>query len=138
LVDGYCEAGLMNEALALMENSWKTGVKPDIVSYNTLLKALCKTGDLVKAESLFNEIFCFQRDEESGQLKNYAVETRGELRNLRPTLATYSTLISAYCKHRGIEESRSLYEQMIMNGIMPDLVACNSMLYGLCRHGELT
>ncbi|RYR06330.1 hypothetical protein Ahy_B06g086078 isoform C [Arachis hypogaea] len=137
LIDGYCEAGLMNHALVLMENGWRGGIRPDIVTYNTLLKAFCKMGDIVRAESLLSEILGFQNDEEFGQLKNRFVKTKAEIRDLQPTPSAYTTVIDGYAKHSGIEESLSLYERMIMNGIIPDVVTCNSIICGLCRHGKL-
>ncbi|QHN88362.1 Auxin response factor [Arachis hypogaea] len=121
LIDGYCEAGLMNHALVLMENGWRGGIRPDIVTYNTLLKAFCKMGDIVRAESLLSEILGFQNDEEFGQLKNRFVKTKAEIRDLQPTPSAYTTVIDGYAKHSGIEESLSLYERMIMNGIIPDV-----------------
>lgn len=138
LVDGYCEVGLVSRALDLVEDGWKNGVKPDIVTYNTLVNAFCKRGDLAKAESVVNEILGFRRDDESGVLNDCGVETWDGLRDLQPTVVTWTTLIAAYCKHRGIDDFFSLYEQMIMSGVMPDVVTCSSILYGLCRHGKLT
>ncbi|KAG4970958.1 hypothetical protein JHK85_037379 [Glycine max] len=137
LVDGYCEAGMMSRALDLVEDGRKNGVEPDIVTYNTLVNGFCMRGDLAKAESVVNEILGFGRDGESGLLNECRVETRDGIRDLQPTVVTWTTLIAAYCKHRGIDDSFSLYEQMIMSGIMPDVVTCSSILYGLCRHGKL-
>ncbi|KAL4391765.1 Pentatricopeptide repeat-containing protein [Arachis hypogaea] len=62
--------------LLLMENGRRDGIRPDIVTYNTLLKAFCKMGNLVRAESLLSEILGFRNDEETGQLENRLVETK--------------------------------------------------------------
>ena len=52
---------------------------------------------------------------ESGVLNDCGVETWDGLRDLQPTVVTWTTLIAAYCKHRVIDDFFSLYEQMIMS-----------------------
>ncbi|KAI3473025.1 hypothetical protein Pfo_030108, partial [Paulownia fortunei] len=71
---------------------------------NYLLNALCKSGDLGRAEWLVREMLC-----------------QGPSR----TCATYNTLTNGYCLVNKMDEALDLFSTMASHGIRPNRVLCN-------------
>ncbi|GFY95227.1 tetratricopeptide repeat (TPR)-like superfamily protein [Actinidia rufa] len=54
----------------------------------------------------------------------------------KPSLVTFSTLISGYCKELRLEEAFNLYNLMRTMGIAPDLIIYSILIDGLFRVGK--
>jgi len=85
------------------------------VTYNTLIDALVRQGDMERATDLFRDM---------------------TLKNVTPDLITYSTLIKGHCVRGDLEQGLLLLAQMQRRGIAPDAILFNSILDG-CAHKQM-
>jgi len=85
------------------------------VTYNTLIDALVRQGDMERATDLFRDM---------------------TLKNVTPDLITYSTLIKGHCVRGDLEQGLLLLALMQRRGIAPDAILFNSILDG-CAHKQM-
>jgi len=85
------------------------------VTYNTLIDALVRAGDMSRAGELFRDM---------------------TLKNVTPDLISYSTLIKGHCARGDLEQGLQLLGLMQRRGIAPDAVLFNSILDG-CAHKQM-
>ncbi|XAR53724.1 hypothetical protein NMG60_11022380 [Bertholletia excelsa] len=88
----------------------KLGVKPDVVSYNTLIKAFCEMGSLDSALSMVDEM-----------LKN----------GLRADLITYNTLLDGLYRKGRFLDGEKMWSRMERMNVVPDIRSYNAKLIGL-------
>jgi pentatricopeptide repeat protein len=85
-------------------------IEPDLVSYNTVLKAFCEMGSMDSAATLLDEM---------------------EKKGLEPDLITFNTLLHGfYAKGRFVDGER-IWEQMKEKNVEPDVRSYNAKLLGL-------
>ncbi|KAB5533846.1 hypothetical protein DKX38_016932 [Salix brachista] len=85
-------------------------IEPDLVSYNTVLKAFCEMGSLDSAVTLLDEM---------------------EKKGLESDLITFNTLLNGfYAKGRFVDGER-IWEQMKEKNVEPDVRSYNAKLLGL-------
>ncbi|XP_078430764.1 pentatricopeptide repeat (PPR) superfamily protein [Wolffia australiana] len=119
------EEGLAMEALHCFYRMKQLHCKPDVQTLNVVISALCRVGYLVKARAFL---------------------ARMELPGARypPDSYTYTILISSYCKRaretgcrkavrRRIWEANNMFRRMLFVGLVPDVVAYNCLIDGLCK-----
>merc|ERR1719223_1455214 len=85
------------------------------VTYNTLIDALVRQGELDRATDLFRDM---------------------SLKAVTPDLITYSTLIKGHCVRGDLEHGLQLLGLMQRRGIQPDAILFNSILDG-CAHKQM-
>eukprot|EP00933_Yihiella_yeosuensis_P017402 TRINITY_DN14540_c0_g1_i1.p1 TRINITY_DN14540_c0_g1~~TRINITY_DN14540_c0_g1_i1.p1 ORF type:complete len:1035 (+),score=180.79 TRINITY_DN14540_c0_g1_i1:287-3391(+) len=84
------------------------------VTFNTLIDAAVRVGNMKQAESLFRDM---------------------TLENVLPDLITYSTIIKGHCASGDLESALTLLGQMQRMKIAPDAILFNSILDG-CAHKQ--
>ncbi|OIW10493.1 hypothetical protein TanjilG_00431 [Lupinus angustifolius] len=85
-------------------------IEPDLVSYNTVLKALCENDSFDSALSLFSEM---------------------DKKELKPDLITFNTMLDQLYSKGRFEEGEKIWNQMDVKGVEPDIRSYNSRLVGL-------
>ncbi|XP_021759433.1 pentatricopeptide repeat-containing protein At3g13160, mitochondrial-like [Chenopodium quinoa] len=88
----------------------KLSIKPDVVSYNTVIKAFCEMGSLDSALLLLDEM---------------------EKEGLRPDLITFNILLDAVYRKLRFLEGEKLWSMMDKYNVVPDIISYNSRLRGL-------
>ncbi|GLJ09661.1 hypothetical protein SUGI_0113630 [Cryptomeria japonica] len=88
----------MNMVEKLLEEMATGNLKPDEVTYNTVIDGLCKAGDLSRAQSLLNRML---------------------------DAVTYNCLIDAHCK---VGEMDKYFLNMKVAGIAPNVVTYNILI----------
>ena len=83
------------EAQRLIDLMVRVGVRPNVISYNTLVDGHCLTGRIDETAKLLDVMV-------SIVLKSNAV--------------TYNTLLHGYCKARRIDDAYSLYPKNVNEG----------------------
>jgi pentatricopeptide repeat protein len=83
-----------------------------LVTYNTLIDAYARQGDMAKVQKMFKDM-C-----EKG---------------VDPDLITYSTVIKGYCVQGDLEQALQIFTLMRKRGITPDGILFNSLLDGCAR-----
>ncbi|KAL8238667.1 hypothetical protein R6Q59_015234 [Mikania micrantha] len=113
LLDGLILEDRIVEAERLFKKLIKHKLcEPDVVTYNTMIKGLCKFGNNVMAIGLLR-----------------LMDERG----CEPDVVAYSTIIDSLCKVKMIDDAFKLFKEMVFDkGILPDVITYTSLIYGLC------
>ncbi|XP_073301629.1 uncharacterized protein [Primulina huaijiensis] len=140
--------GNSRETLLLMESMMEKGFKPTSVSYNTILKGLCKENKVDEALELldsanwptngpdlisFNTILsaaCKQGNSSMIRRILYRMEFEG----IKLDVVSSTCLIQYFCTTGQISESLKLLESMVSDGPPPNTVTLNTLLIGLCKN----
>merc|ERR1719482_460014 len=86
-----------------------------MVTFNTLIDACARSGDLSRIPLLLRDI---------------------ESQGLKMGLVTYSVILKGYCQKNMLDEAFELFYDMIENaGLQPDEIMYNSLLDGCARQG---
>ncbi|KAK9681671.1 hypothetical protein RND81_10G019200 [Saponaria officinalis] len=95
----------------------KLSIAVDVVSYNTVIHAVCEMGSLSEAMSLLDEM-----------------KTNG----LRPSVITYNTLLDAFYKKRGFLGGERLWAMMDEDNVCRNIRSYNLTLEALVDQGQLS
>ncbi|MCD7445883.1 hypothetical protein HAX54_015608 [Datura stramonium] len=95
----------------------KLSIEPDLVSYNTAIKALCRSGSLDSAVYLMDEI---------------------ENHGIKPDIVTCNTILNAFHQSKRYSEAESLWLMMEKRNIIPDLCSYNIKLISLVKANEVS
>ncbi|XP_031269442.1 pentatricopeptide repeat-containing protein At1g12775, mitochondrial-like [Pistacia vera] len=94
------------------------GCRADVITCNTLIGGMCKTGKISVAIKLLEEMV-------NGH-KEFGVICR-------PNVVTYNTIIDGLCKARLVEKATQLLlEHMIQRGVVPNVYTYTILLNGYC------
>eukprot|EP01057_Protomagalhaensia_wolfi_P000165 Protomagalhaensia_wolfi_Nauph_80__164@NODE_1092_length_1741_cov_54_806110_g327_i5_p1_GENE_NODE_1092_length_1741_cov_54_806110_g327_i5NODE_1092_length_1741_cov_54_806110_g327_i5_p1_ORF_typecomplete_len250_score36_13PPR_long/PF17177_4/7_8e25PPR_long/PF17177_4/1_2e19PPR_3/PF13812_6/1_6e15PPR_3/PF13812_6/1_3e13PPR_3/PF13812_6/0_0029PPR_3/PF13812_6/2_3e05PPR_3/PF13812_6/43PPR_2/PF13041_6/1_1e18PPR_2/PF13041_6/2_4e10PPR_2/PF13041_6/0_0011PPR_2/PF13041_6/0_00012PPR_1/PF12854_7/1_6e10PPR_1/PF12854_7/1e0 len=81
----------MKTAMEMFEELPSKGLKPDIVTYNTLLEGFAKSEDIVQVEHLFNQLLA---------------------NNVKPTCYTLTILVKFYGRRHRLDKALQLVETL--------------------------
>merc|ERR1719398_631267 len=112
LLDSCVQCGKVNVALQHFNEMKELGFV-DVVSYNTLLKAYLKTGQIHKARSLLKEM-----------AEN----------NIQANQVTYNEMLNALVTTKDRKEMWGLVREMSAIGMRPNAVTCSIILKSLTAH----
>ncbi|XVF37959.1 hypothetical protein REPUB_Repub20aG0056300 [Reevesia pubescens] len=110
-----CKEKKTEEAITMLELMIQRNIKPDNVSYNSLIHGLCNSGQWVEATRLFS------------RMMNEGVH---------PNVRTFNSLIKALCKEKRTGEAMAILELMVQRDLKPNIVTYNSLMHGLCNSGQ--
>merc|ERR1719379_746208 len=112
LLDSCVQYGKVNVALQHFKEMKDLGIV-DVVSYNTLLKAYLKQGQIVKARKLLGEM----------------AES-----NIEANQVTYNEMLNALVTVKDRQEMWALVREMNAMGMRPNSVTCSIILKSLTSH----
>merc|ERR1719456_1224482 len=112
LLDSCVQCGKVHVALQHFKEMQDLGLV-DVVSYNTLLKAYLKQGQIVKARKLLGEM-----------AEN----------NIQANQVTYNEMLNALVNIKDRKEMWSLVREMNSMGMRPNSVTCSIILKSLTSH----
>ncbi|XP_054815078.1 putative pentatricopeptide repeat-containing protein At1g53330 [Prosopis cineraria] len=115
VISFYGRARLPARALQTFESIPSFRCKQTIKSVNTLLNALLNCGQYKKMREIL-----------SG-MNEYG----------KPDACTYNILINACCVGGDIEQARTMFDEMLRNGVRPTVVTFGTLINGLCLNGEI-
>lgn len=110
-IKSFAAAGEIKNAVGVFEMMRTHGFDDGVESFNCLLVALAQEGLGREA----NQVFDRMRD-------RYA-----------PDLRSYTALMLAWCNARNLVEAGRVWNEMLENGLKPDVVVHNTMIEGLLR-----
>ncbi|KAJ4977130.1 hypothetical protein NE237_002236 [Protea cynaroides] len=90
-------------------------VKPDIYSYNIMIRAYCEMGSLDSALLILDEM---------------------EKNELTPNLVTFNTLMNAFYEKNRFSDGERIWARMENSNCVPDIRSFNAKLRGLVLGGE--
>merc|ERR1719482_1673006 len=112
LLDACVQCGKVNVALQHFKEMKDLGLV-DVVSYNTLLKAYLKQGQIVKARKLLAEM---------------------SENNIQANQVTYNEMLNALVTTKDRKEMWALVREMNSMGMRPNSVTCSIILKSLTAH----
>ncbi|KAI5648100.1 hypothetical protein M9H77_34105 [Catharanthus roseus] len=92
------------------------GFPSDLICFNKLMHKLCKEDQIMEAQEVFDEIG----------------------RRFRPSVVSFNTLISGYCRSGNLREGFRLKKGMEEIGVLPDVYTYSGLINGLCRVSALS
>lgn len=95
----------------------KLKVKPDVVTYNIMIKGLCDKGTLDKAAALIDEI---------------------EKNGLKPDLVTFNTILGAFYCTGKFDAGEKTWKLMVSKNVIPDIRSYNAKLVGLINNSKVS
>ncbi|CAM8899090.1 unnamed protein product [Rhodiola kirilowii] len=157
LMNALCQQLRINEA-ALLFQKMKTHLscKPDIVTFRTLLKGLCLTGNSRIALNLHEQIVDGTHDLSGdlqletrcyntlidGLCKDGLIDKANELflemrkKDVRPDVITYTIVIDGLSRAGKWEEAKALFHEMLDHALEPDVVTFNMLINALAKMGK--
>ena len=94
-----------------LEMPKKLAVEPDLVSYNTVIKAFCEAGSFDSALSVLDEM---------------------EKKGLKPDVISFNTVLNGYYgKGSRFADGDKVWNLMEEKGVVPDIRSYNAKMYGL-------
>lgn len=101
----------MKSAIAAFVEMHRTGLSPDIITYNTLINGYCKAYDMVSADDLVE---------------------RMQFGGWMPDITTYNIRMHGLCSSRRTTQAMTMLDELVSAGIIPNSVTYNIMMNGVC------
>ncbi|KAM0051706.1 putative tetratricopeptide-like helical domain superfamily [Helianthus debilis subsp. tardiflorus] len=147
----YNKANQAEKALDLFHKMWEKRVSPNVLTYNLIVKVLCKLGWVDRAIETFREMpfkkcvpdvftYCTLMD---GLCKEDRIDEavclldEMHVEGCLPTAATFNVLINGLCKKGDLARAAKVVENMFLKGCVPNEVTYNTLIHGLCLKGKL-
>lgn len=111
--------GNLEKGVGLLMEMKKTRSRtsqPDIVTYNSLIRAFAQVGDLDRVHSLFQDL---------------------QKARVKPVVHTFNLILGSYGKLGNIEKMEYMYGMMKVKKCKPDSVTFSSLMSAYCRAGEI-
>ncbi|KAL8508415.1 hypothetical protein ACS0TY_018869 [Phlomoides rotata] len=150
IINCCCHLNRVDFGFAVLGSFLKQGYKPDVTTFNTLLKGLFLVGNIAKAEALFNKVFTFRLCEPQDVMILTVINglcKAGQTliaRNLlgafekagyKPDVKSYNAVIDGLCKEGMVDDALHLQPEISEKGIHPDVFTYTSIIDGLCKDG---
>ena len=117
LISAYARSGLFSEALKLFESMKSIGLRPNSVTYNTVIDAMGKGGeDLQRMTQIFKEM-----------VKN----------GVRPDKVTFNSLLAGCSRAGHWEDAWNMFDEMLLMGVPRDVFTYNTFIDALCKCGNM-
>ncbi|KAK4436831.1 Pentatricopeptide repeat-containing protein, mitochondrial [Sesamum alatum] len=95
----------------------KLSVKPNVISYTSVIRAFCEMGSLDAAMSMLDDM---------------------EKNDVVPNAVTFDTLLGAFYSSGRFSEAEKLWSLMEEKKVIPDLRCYNSRLHGMVKENRLS
>ncbi|XP_024182322.1 pentatricopeptide repeat-containing protein At1g80150, mitochondrial isoform X2 [Rosa chinensis] len=116
VIKAFCEMGILTKAYVIMVEMEKLGIRPDVITYTTLISAFYKHRRWEIANGLWNLMV---------------------LKRCLPNLATFNVRIQFLVNTKRAWEANRVLKMMQNIGIAPDEVTFNLVIKGFCQAGKL-
>ncbi|KAJ4982199.1 hypothetical protein NE237_033036 [Protea cynaroides] len=127
------------------------GIKPNLETYNTVIKAFCESGSSSSTYSIIAEMDrkrCKPNATSFGMLlagfyKEEKFEDVGKVlelmkkHDIQPSVSTNNIRIQSLCKLKKSAEAKVLLEGMLSKGMKPNSVTFSHLIHGFCKEGDL-
>lgn len=127
------------EAEAFFEEMKEKGLKPDVVTYNSLIDVYCKDREIEKAYKLIDKM---REEDETPDVITYTTiigglgligqpdKAREVLKEMKeygcyPDVAAYNAAIRNYCIARRLGDADMLVDEMVRKGLSPNATTYN-------------
>ncbi|GMJ14625.1 Ribosomal Pentatricopeptide Repeat Protein 3b [Hibiscus trionum] len=94
----------------------KLSIEPDLVSYNTVIKAFCEMGSLDSARLMLDEM---------------------EKKGVQPDVITFNTLLHNFYKNGRVDDGEKIWGKMVEKNVEPDIRSYNAKLLGFATEKRM-
>ncbi|KAG8073575.1 hypothetical protein GUJ93_ZPchr0006g42729 [Zizania palustris] len=123
LIDVHCKGGRERMCLVWLGDMFKRGLLPDEITMSIVLQVHKKAGEYEKAEDFF---------------RRWSLESdRKMVGHPCYSLYTYNTLIDTYGKAGQLEKVSDTFNQMLREGVLPNVVTFNTMIHVWGKHHRM-
>ncbi|XP_052177101.1 putative pentatricopeptide repeat-containing protein At1g53330 [Diospyros lotus] len=148
LINACCRCNDLGGAWNVFDEMLKKRIRPNVVTFGTLINGLCVNFKLSEALRLKEDMERVFRVKPNGFVYsslikglckadelNLAFKVKDEMlkRRLEFDLSVYPSLISALFKVGRKGDVNGLLEEIKQNGCKPDIMTYNAMIYGFCQ-----
>ncbi|KAL3845957.1 hypothetical protein ACJIZ3_003360 [Penstemon smallii] len=145
LISGFCQRGLIQEALELFHDMLLFGMSTDGFTISSILGALASSNKSAIGIQLHAHIIKLGLESESsvGSSLIMMYSKHGNIGDCgkvfkqikNPDLVTWTTMIASYAQHGKVSEALEVYHLMKKSGIEPDSVTFVGVLSACCHTG---
>ncbi|KAL5725368.1 hypothetical protein ACHQM5_008520 [Ranunculus cassubicifolius] len=111
----YARAHKVEEAIYTFNVMDKYGIEPNLIAFNSLLSAFCKSKNVRKAQEIFDSM----KD------------------RFDPDSKTYSILLEGWGRDPNIPKAMDIFREMVDSGCHPDIVTYGILVSVLCNAGRV-
>ncbi|XP_061351613.1 putative pentatricopeptide repeat-containing protein At1g53330 [Gastrolobium bilobum] len=148
LINAWFSIGDVERAYKVFDEMRKRGVRPNAVTFGTMINGLCKNSRLHEAFKVKEDMVKVFKLEPSVSIYTklikgvceigefdwaFRIKEEMVMSKLRLDATLYNTLVSALFKARRKEEGLRVLEEMKNSGCKADSVTCNVMIGEFCR-----
>ncbi|GMI93351.1 hypothetical protein like AT3G13150 [Hibiscus trionum] len=152
LLAAYIHSKKFDNVVKLLEElPEKIRIEPDLISYNTVIKAYCEMGSMDSAVSVIDTL---EKKGLEPDIITFNILLDGffsggriadgediwrlmENKNVVPDIWTYNAKLRGLVHERKISEAVELREEMKSKRIKPDIHSYNALITGYCNAGNL-
>ncbi|KAL3373376.1 hypothetical protein AABB24_005394 [Solanum stoloniferum] len=134
----------------LFDEMLKTfGAKPDVYTFNILIRGFCMNFMVDKGFRFFKEMDRHECEPDvityntiidglcrAGKVEIAHNVLKGMVKRghqLSPNVVSYTTLVRGYCEKQEVERALDVFEEMIDCGLKPTSITYNTLVQGLCE-----
>lgn len=127
-------------------------VRPDVCTFNTMIRGFCLNGLLEEGFRWFGEMAKWQCEPDvctyntlldglcrAGKVdvgRNFFNGMKNKSVGVRPNVVSYTTLIRGYCQKRRVSDALEVFREMAANNVEQNTMTYNTIIHGLCESGE--
>ncbi|PPD99351.1 hypothetical protein GOBAR_DD03613 [Gossypium barbadense] len=128
LISSLCRANMMVEAVRLFGQMVERNIMPNDVTYNVLIEGYCKDGNMLKAFELFGEMVDKECRKPKSSWMVFIEITEMDDQGLSPDNVIYTSMIDANSKVENLKEAFELWDIMIGEGCIPNVVKYTALI----------
>ncbi|KAF3456622.1 hypothetical protein FNV43_RR01276 [Rhamnella rubrinervis] len=118
LLHGLCsQSESMDDALEFFKRIVGRGDQCNQITYATIIGALCKTHNTLKAIEIFKEM--------------------QKVGNIKTSADCFNPIIDSLCKERHVDKALELFQDMVNQDVEPDVVTYTALFDGLIKSGRV-
>lgn len=113
----HCVEGELSKAFTVLYMRLKSGILPNVISFNMLIDWPCRAFDL-----------SYELVQKMGDMSRGCVS---------PNVVSYNCLTNGYCKVGKMDCAKEILVEMVMMEVVPNVRTYATMVDGYSRHGYL-
>ncbi|KAF2570329.1 hypothetical protein F2Q70_00002376 [Brassica cretica] len=143
LIDGLAKSGRLHEAVAYFCKE-----RANDVMYTVVIDALCKEGDFIEVERLFEAGLVADKFmytcwiaglcKQGNLVGAFKLKTKMVQEGLELDLLTYTTLINGLASKGLVVEARQVFDEMLRREIRPDSAVFDLLIRAYEKEGDIT
>ncbi|PNT72016.1 hypothetical protein BRADI_2g38453v3 [Brachypodium distachyon] len=134
VIHGFFREGEVSKACNCFHEMMQQGVVPSVVTYNSIIDALCKARAMDQAELVLHQMIIIDAYGKCGMMDEaMLVFTQMQERGVIPDACTYGIVITALSRMGRLADAMDKFDQMIAMGLKPNGIVYHSLIQRFCE-----